>query len=350
MSTGNGWVKIHRSMMRHWIMKDAEKFRAWMILLMIVDHEPKEVVIQGHKIPLQRGQSARSLQSWGELFQGWERNKVRRFFKLLEKCDMIRTEDATKTTVVTVMNYCKYQDSHYVACDEDATNDATKARRRCDEDATKPNPNNNIKKETTKEERTILPAASADAPVAPVTVTVSDNDEAQSGLHSKPQTGNHTTHRRLFAFADCEAQLLQAGATPSIIDAMRKHYADRLEQLSQRAAIGIMEGLSSEAFSGVNVPLEIAKAAAWEKMNPSKRKTHAGIGKFLSGWMTRVQNSGGSQPSWNQSQSQQPEAPKPPVKMLDTDDYRTRPRPAYFESEAERAMKEHQKKLEQGQQ
>jgi hypothetical protein len=196
--------------------------------------------------------------------------------------------------------------------------------------------------------KTVLPAEADASPVP--TVTVSDNDEAQSGLHSKPQTGNHTTHRRLFAFADCEAQLLQAGATPSIIDAMRKHYADRLEQLSQRAAIGIMEGLSSEAFSGVNVPLEIAKAAAWEKMNPSKRKTHAGIGKFLSGWMTRVQNSGGSQPSWNQSQSQQPEAPKPPVKMLDTDDYRTRPRPAYFESEAERAMKEHQKKLEQGQQ
>jgi hypothetical protein len=149
-----GWIKLHRDIETHWISEDADHFRAWIIILLEVNHAPKTVLIRGHEIDLMRGQSAKSLESWGKLFGGWERNRVRRFFKLLQKCDMVRTEDATKTTLLTVLNYCKYQDRDHVECDDNATKDATIMRQSCDEVATKSNPNkkeNNKKKENKKE-------------------------------------------------------------------------------------------------------------------------------------------------------------------------------------------------------
>jgi hypothetical protein len=50
----------------------------------------------------------------------------------------------------------------------------------------------------------------------------------------------------------------------------------------------------SEAFPAVDVMGECRKALAWVRANPKKKKTHAGMAKFLTGWMGRVQDRGGS--------------------------------------------------------
>lgn len=264
-----GWIKLHREITRHWIFENPDHFRAWITILLEVNHCEKTVRIQGHQINLVRGQSAKSLESWGKLFGGWERNRVRRFFKELEKCDMIRSEDATKTTLLTVVNYCEYQDRVSIQCDEDATIDATIMRRRCDEDATIANP---IKKERKKEEK----------------------------------------KEYLFARSDCDAQLLQAGAIQPVIDAIRENYSDRLESVSEKTITTLIVELSGSLFSGVDVPTEIRKAALWEKMKPEKAKTPKGTPRFLIGWMDREQN---KYRPMNPQPSKQPEAAKPEVKM-----------------------------------
>ncbi len=46
------------------------------------------------------------------------------------------------------------------------------------------------------------------------------------------------------------------------------------------------------AFPSVNIDVEIAKASRWLKDNPTKRKKQ--LGRFISGWLSRTQERGGS--------------------------------------------------------
>ena len=108
-----GWIKLHRTIMKHWVFQDAEYFRAWCIILMQVNHEPKKVLIHGKIYECERGQSLLSLNSWVKEFgvNKWSIQKVRTFFKLLEKDKMINIEGSNKTTRITVCNYDDYQNN-----------------------------------------------------------------------------------------------------------------------------------------------------------------------------------------------------------------------------------------------
>lgn len=108
----SGWIKIYRSVLDHWVFQNPDYFRAWCIILMKVNHEPKKVLINGKLLQCERGQSLLSLNSWVNEFgvNRWSLQKVRTFFNLLESDKMIVTEGMTKTTRLTVCNYDQYQD------------------------------------------------------------------------------------------------------------------------------------------------------------------------------------------------------------------------------------------------
>ena len=110
-----GWIKIHRSMKEHWIFSNAEYLRAWVIILMEVNHTDKKVLISGKLLECKKGESLKSLDTWGTIFGGWSKNKVYRFFNLLKKDNMIDIKSETVTTRLRVCNYCKYQSSENVS-------------------------------------------------------------------------------------------------------------------------------------------------------------------------------------------------------------------------------------------
>jgi len=105
-----GWIRIHRKIIDHWVYKDDRYFKAWVKILMTVNYEPKKVLIEGELIDCGRGQSVLSLKSWAEAFgKGWSIQTVRTFFSLLKNDMMIDTEGLRKTTRLTVCNYDQYQ-------------------------------------------------------------------------------------------------------------------------------------------------------------------------------------------------------------------------------------------------
>lgn len=111
----NGWIKIYRSILKHWIFDDPIYFRAWIIMLMTVNYEEKKTVINGQIIECKRGQSILSIESWVNIFgvskkKGkWTYQKVRTFFDLLLSEGMITKENLIKTTRITICNYDSYQ-------------------------------------------------------------------------------------------------------------------------------------------------------------------------------------------------------------------------------------------------
>lgn len=105
-----GWIKLYRSITTHWVFSDAHYFKAWIQILLTVNHKDGESLIQGELIKCKRGQSILSIKSWThELGTNWSEKKIRTFFKLLEKDKMITIEGLKYTTKITILNYEKYQ-------------------------------------------------------------------------------------------------------------------------------------------------------------------------------------------------------------------------------------------------
>jgi hypothetical protein len=107
----SGYIKLYRSLENHWIMKNAEYLRAFIIMLWKVNYKDNTVLIEGELIECKRGQAVYSLNSWLNFFgvKYWSIQKIRTFFKLLKNDQIINTEGLRKTTRVTIINYESYQ-------------------------------------------------------------------------------------------------------------------------------------------------------------------------------------------------------------------------------------------------
>ena len=103
---GNGWIKLHRQLKDHWLWKSEKRLKWWIDVLLTVNHSETKVMVNGHLIECQKGQSIRSLNTWAK---DWNVSKkaVRDYFKLLERDSIISLESVHFTTRITV---CKYED------------------------------------------------------------------------------------------------------------------------------------------------------------------------------------------------------------------------------------------------
>jgi len=136
-----GWIKIHRGLKDNWIFADAEKFKAWVYILMTVNYETAPVKIEGEKFICNRGESLKSLDTWANEFGGkWNKGKVNRLFKALQKAEMITLKNEKKTTRLTVCNYDKYQSNEPENTTEKrtATDTATDTAKRTQNERTTP--------------------------------------------------------------------------------------------------------------------------------------------------------------------------------------------------------------------
>ena len=108
----SGWIKLNRSIKHHWLFQNDKFFKQWVLMLLEVNHTDKDFLI-GYEIhKIKRGQSAKSLRSWAELFN-CNVKQVIKFFELLEKDKMISKEIIGKgkqsTTLINITNYAQYQ-------------------------------------------------------------------------------------------------------------------------------------------------------------------------------------------------------------------------------------------------
>ena len=103
-----GWIKLHREIVDHWIWQDPFKLRAWLDLIMLANHKPKKINIDSQIITIDIGQHWTSDESLAKRW-GWGRKKVRNFLKLLESDGMIIRKSTPRGTAITIVNYKVYQ-------------------------------------------------------------------------------------------------------------------------------------------------------------------------------------------------------------------------------------------------
>jgi hypothetical protein len=107
----SGWIKIHRSITDHWLYSEKRtysKLEAWYDILLTVNYSDNKAIIKGKIYEVKRGESILSFESWGKRWN-WDKSKVRRFFSLLKKDEMIELKCDSITTHLTVCKYDSYQ-------------------------------------------------------------------------------------------------------------------------------------------------------------------------------------------------------------------------------------------------
>ena len=105
----SGWVKLHRKLLDNPICGDNLRFKAWIMILLIVNHEPKSQIIKGNYVTIDRGETIRSLRSLSELF-GCTVVTTKKILEQLQKEGMISYKCIPGMyTVVKVNKYKEFQ-------------------------------------------------------------------------------------------------------------------------------------------------------------------------------------------------------------------------------------------------
>ena len=105
----NGWIKIDRGILNHWIYQDMRTFQWWFDLIVNANWTDGECKDDGHTFILKRGQLCASVSFLANRW-GLTDSTALRFLKRLEADGMIKREvKFRKTAVITICNYDKYQ-------------------------------------------------------------------------------------------------------------------------------------------------------------------------------------------------------------------------------------------------
>jgi DNA replication protein DnaD len=154
MGNNQGWISVHRQIRDCellWGDKPFSRGQAWIDLLLLANHEDKRMIFDGSVIEVKRGQRVTSYRTLCEAW-GWSNTKVANFLEMLEAEQMIEKQSDTKKTLITIVNYDKFQDLMKEKRQQSDTETTPKRRNNNDN-----NENNINKKEGGKPQRVFIP-------------------------------------------------------------------------------------------------------------------------------------------------------------------------------------------------
>jgi DNA-binding transcriptional regulator YhcF (GntR family) len=108
-----GYIKLHRKIWDNPIFCSGERFdrrSAWIYLLTRANYEKGSFVANGRIRHLQRGQMFTSIRHLSQIWR-WDKTTVSRFLSDMETEKMITLNRTQSGTLITIINYSKYQDS-----------------------------------------------------------------------------------------------------------------------------------------------------------------------------------------------------------------------------------------------
>lgn len=109
--SSQGWIKLDRQILDCWIWTEPEPFSkrdAWIDLLLLANHRDAKTTFDGKLITIKRGQRLTSVRTLAERWS-WGRTKVLNFLRILEEDKMILREADSRKTLITIVNYTKFQ-------------------------------------------------------------------------------------------------------------------------------------------------------------------------------------------------------------------------------------------------
>lgn len=104
-----GYIKLWRDAFEHPVLRDGDRFRAFMWLVSEACWKDAEHDVKGKTITLKRGQICVSRDQLAKAWK-WSPSAVERFLTRLQTEQMIGRQTGQGKSVITICNYDKYQD------------------------------------------------------------------------------------------------------------------------------------------------------------------------------------------------------------------------------------------------
>lgn len=105
------FIKLDRAMFENkmWFAEPFTKAQAWIDLIGMANYADKTKYYNGKFHKIMRGQLVTSQRTLAERWK-WSKTKVQTYIQTLVQADMLTADYTNKWTVLTVVNYAKYQD------------------------------------------------------------------------------------------------------------------------------------------------------------------------------------------------------------------------------------------------
>lgn len=106
-----GWICLHRSIQDSWLWQNEpfSRGQAWIDLLLSANHEDHKIVVDSDLMTIKRGQMLTSVRKLSERWK-WSVKRTQKFLKLLEEDEMLTKNSGKRYTLLTILNYAKFQD------------------------------------------------------------------------------------------------------------------------------------------------------------------------------------------------------------------------------------------------
>lgn len=240
-----GYVKLWRKCLDSGLLKNPTAWQLFGYLLLKATHRAHRQLVGGMVFDLQPGDVifGRS-KAADELCVGEQ--SIRTALKLLEKLEIVTSKATNKCTVISFVNWDRYQDEQ-------------------------PAPNQQTNQHLTSNQ-----------PAPNQHLTTNKNERKKENIK---------TDTSYLAQSD-------AGASSAPEPADEQEPPVAMIPLADGSEFPVPASLASEyaaAYPGVDVASELAQVRAWCLSNPRKRKTKNGIRRFLNSWLDRAQNQVGGQ-------------------------------------------------------
>lgn len=104
-----GWVKLHRAVCESAVFEDAEILRLWIYILVNAAHKDHDTIYQGKIVHIKKGEFVTGRKILAREFKLSE-SKIYRMLNTLAELGNIEIKSNNKFSLVTVVNWAKYQD------------------------------------------------------------------------------------------------------------------------------------------------------------------------------------------------------------------------------------------------
>jgi hypothetical protein len=275
----------------HWLFENSDYFKWWVDLLFLAAWENKKFMINGSLVQCERGQLAWSQISLSKRWKS-SRQTVRTFIKLLEKDSMIAVETNQHTSIITICNYDKYQDKKEIAqptdnqrltIDKPTVNhiqERLEILERLEDlfnySCSEPNGSKHVQNSKTNFSA-ISPGNEESAKAKPFATDKEADSEylfKRPGMEPSKYSGSEG---------------IGTDAKSDVVFELPLNEKDTFHYVTSKDVAGF-----EELFPAVDVLHEMKLMRQWFKDNPQKKKTKSGIGRFMTNWLAKAQNSGGN--------------------------------------------------------
>lgn len=156
-----GWISLHRKLQEHEIYADPYMLKLWIHCLLKASHKERNQLIGNQVVNLEVGQFITGRKALANEFNRGAKNNhnisdstLWRWLLLFEQLQMLNIKKTTKYSVVTVVNWCKYQgieqqmNSKWTTDEQQMNSSRTSSEQRMDNkrtaDEQQVNTNNNV--------------------------------------------------------------------------------------------------------------------------------------------------------------------------------------------------------------